>query len=147
MRVRVAILALALVAALTACGGGDDKDASSDPSRITSPTAELTETTLNCGKFNDTAKKIIDAQTKIFTGTDAEVAKAAEALTDQLEGLKKGAPDDVKAALTNLSAAFTDIIDLRKNPNGEAQTRLASLGAKLAADGQKISAYIVSKCS
>ncbi|RNL61332.1 hypothetical protein EFK50_18420 [Nocardioides marmoriginsengisoli] len=143
---------LALAAALTACGGGDgdkdkSKDAGSDPSRISSPTASLTEIAVDCGKFNDTAKKIVDAQTKMFTGSESDVEDAVKVLDAQLDALKDGAPDDVKDALDNLSAAFADIVELRKNPNGEAQTRLATLGQKLAADGQKISAYIISKCS
>jgi len=132
---------------LTACGGGDDdKKPSADSTRLGSPTASLTETTIDCGRYNDTAQEIIEAQTKIFSGTEAEVAAAADALDAQLEALKKGAPDDVKAALSDLSAAFDDVVELRKNPSSDAQTRLAALGAKLSEDGQKIAAYVISKC-
>ncbi len=134
MRVREAIFAAVLVAALSACGG--------DPE--SSPSDELTEITLACEKFEDTAKKITDAQASLYSGTgDTEAIDTLEA---ELSALKDGAPADVRTALTDLSTAFRDAEQILEKPTPENTSKLADVAQKLSDDGQKITAYIASEC-
>jgi hypothetical protein len=149
VRIRELILVVAVVPvlglSLTACGGDDGKkDAGSDPTRLVSPTASLTEVTIPCKKFEGAAKKIVEAQTDLYSGKPG--SGALESLVDELDDLKAGAPDDVKRALTNLAAAFEDAQQLLENPTAADRAELASLGEKLSEDGQKVTAYITSKC-
>jgi hypothetical protein len=155
VRVRFGIIALVLIPVLAACGGTDKKagdDPSSaaptkaDPSLLATPTNPLTEITVPCAKFQAAAREIIAAQTKIYsaaTGDDGAVTK----LVDELNALKDGAPSDVKSALSDLADAFKAIGQLGSRPTAELQAKMTELAPKLSADGQKITAYITSKCS
>lgn len=134
MRVREAIFAAVLVASLSACGG--------DPE--SSPSDELTEITLACEKFDDTAKKITDAQASLYSGTGS--TEAIDTLEAELSALKDGAPADVRTALTDLSAAFRDAEQILEKPTPENTAKLAAVAQKLSDDGQKITAYIASEC-
>lgn len=134
MRVREAIFAFVLVAALSACGG--------DPE--SSPSAELTEITLSCAKFDDTAKKITDAQAALYSGTGS--TEAIDTLEAELSALKDGAPADVRTALTDLGAAFRDAEEILDKPTPKNTAKLAELAQKLSDDGQKITAYITAEC-
>ncbi|MFL6159263.1 MAG: hypothetical protein ACJ72D_24520 [Marmoricola sp.] len=151
MRVRPGILTAVLLAAsvcLTGCGGGDDKaDASpsATKSRLGGPSDPLTETTVPCARFAATAKKITDAQAALYTGKGG--GAPLEALVTELDGLKPGAPADVKAALTDMADGFRAASKLLDHPSALDRARLARLSPKLASDGQKISRYVVSRCS
>lgn len=134
MRVREAFFAAVLVVALSACGGDPDS----------SPSGEITEMTLACDKFADTAKKITDAQTELYSGTGS--TEAIDTLEAELSALKDGAPTDVQTALTDLTAAFRDAEALLAEPTPENTTKLADLAQKLSEDGQKVAGYITSEC-
>jgi hypothetical protein len=128
------VLAAVLLASLTGCGGG-----SSDK-----PSARMTEVTIACDQFSDTAKKITDAQAELYGGTGS--TKAIDTLVGELDALKEGAPKDVKAALTEMGEAFRKAQEVMKDPTQASTEQLANLGPKLSEDSQKITAYIVSKC-
>jgi hypothetical protein len=128
------VLAAVLMASLSGCGGGSgDK-----------PAAPMTEVTIPCTQFSDTAKKITDAQAEIYGGSGG--TEAMDTLLGELDALKDGAPADVKAALTEMGDAFRKAQEIMKDPTQANTAELADLGPKLSADSQKITAYIVSKC-
>lgn len=143
MRVLMGALALALAATLAACS--DDPESESESrSPSASPDAPLTEVTISCPEFEDTAKRITEAQAELYGGTaDSETI---DELVAELDALKEGAPPDVQAALTDMGAGFRDAAELLENPTRENQAKLAELAPKLSEDGQTVTAYITSKC-
>jgi len=152
VRVRIGFLAAVLALSVAACGGGSDDKAddaqtpSSAQTRLATPADnpdDLDDLTVPCKEFSSTAAKIADAQRDLFSGGADEAVKT---LTAQLEALKDGAPDDVKSAISDFVDAFAKVADMLKDPNSQAQSDLEKLGPKLSESGQKISAYIVSKC-
>lgn len=150
MRIRASILGLILAAVLMACGGGGDgkKPTAAETRLGTTPAAPVTRTgTLDCSKFADTAKRITDAEQKIYTGTGSvDAATEVAALKAELNTLKDGAPGEVKAALDDLAGAFDKVVEIMKNPTSSARSELAALTPKLSTDGQKIAAYVATKC-
>ena len=153
MRVRAAILAVVLAVLLagflTACGGGGDDDSTKTPSgtntRLSSPTSKVTQTTLDCDKYADTAQKIAQAQQELYAGSGGST-DALDALKSEMDALKDGAPDDVKAAIDELNDAYAKVQEIIADPSSQAQSDLASMGPKLASDGQTIATYVVSQC-
>ena len=147
MRHRAGILSVALAIVLAGCGGGgdDDQKPSAKETRLGTPSTSVTETTLDCAKYNDTAQKIVQAQQELFAGSGGST-EALDSLKAQLDALKDGAPGDVKAAIDELETAFEKVQEAIENPTSEAQAELAEMAPKLSADGQKISTYIVSQC-
>lgn len=135
--VAVVVASLAGAAAmLSGCSGDDAKD--------TRPSAPLTEITVECDKFADTAQRITDAQTELYTGTGGKAA--IDQLVGELEQLEEGAPADVQTALENLADGFRDAQELLADPSAENKEKLTEVSQSLAKDGQRITAYIVSKC-
>jgi anion-transporting ArsA/GET3 family ATPase len=128
-------IAAVLLASLTGCGGG-----SSDK-----PSAPMTEVAIACDQFSDTAKKIADAQAELYGGTGS--TEAIDTLVGELDALKDGAPKDVKAALDEMGDAFRKAQEVMKDPTQASTAELADLGPKLSEDSQKITAYIVAKCT
>jgi len=130
-----------LAAALSACTGDSGDSGDSEPSHSGGP---LTEIAVDCAQFADTAKKITDAQTALYSGTGGKAA--IDGLVTELTALKAGAPSEIQAALTDMSAAFRDAEELLENPTPENKAKLADLSPKLSEDGQKITAYITAEC-
>lgn len=150
MRLRAVILAIVVTTAMTgslaACGGGDGADKkkpSAASTRLGTPSESVTETVLDCDKYSDTAAKIAAAQSELYTSGGAD---ALAALKTELDALKDGAPSDVKAAVDELETGFEKVQEIIRNPTSEGQSELAEMAPKLSADGQKVSAYIVSQC-
>ena len=139
MRTREALLAVVLAAALSACSGDDDT-ADPDPK----PSDPVSEITLECAAFADTAEKITDAQAALYSDTGG--AAAIDTLSAELTALKADAPEDIQTALTDLLAAFRDAKEILENPTPENKAKLVDLSPELSADGQKITAYITSQC-
>ncbi len=139
---------MVLAAALTACGGGSSPSASKTPAnpatRLTTPAAPLTDVTIPCANFQAAASKIAAAEAKLYSANSG--VATLDALAAELGKLKDGAPSDVKAAIDDLVSAFRSAEAVLKNPTAQGQAQLASLGQKLSADGQKITAYVTSKC-
>lgn len=129
------VLATIVVPALSGCSGDEPK---------ARPSAPMTEVTISCPEFADTAKKITEAQKALYSGSDA--AAAIDTLDGELAALEKGAPADVQAALTELSDAFREVQRIMAHPSPQGSTKLATLAPKLSADGQKVTAYVTSKC-
>lgn len=138
MRTREALLAVVLAAALSACSGDDTADP--DPK----PSDPVTEITLECAEFADTAEKITDAQTALYSGAGG--TGAIDTLSAELTALQADAPPEIRTALTGMLAAFRDAEEILENPTPENKARLADLSPKLSADGQRITAYITSQC-
>jgi hypothetical protein len=138
VRTREAILALVLAATLSAC---TDDSGDSLPTPTGGP---LSEITVDCEKYADTAEKITEAQAALYSDTGS--SGAIDTLNTELTALKDGAPPDIQAALTDMLAAFRDAEEILENPTPENKARLADLSPKLSADGQKITAYITSRC-
>lgn len=150
MRVRFGILVLALVAALSGCGGDDDSKASGTPgsseTRLSTPTDPMTEVTVPCAKFEDAAREISEAMSNLYSQSGA--ADAVTRLASELGALKDGAPDSVKEAIDALVAAFGKASDLMKHPgDSAAQAELAGLATKLSDAGKTVSDYVISKCT
>jgi hypothetical protein len=146
VRARKALLAVALIVALSACT--DDDRPSSDPSSsdtpASAPEAPLTEITVPCAQFAEATQKITDAQAALYSGSGGSAA--IDDLVAELTALQEGAPPDIQTALTDMAAAFRDAAELLENPTPDNKAKLVDLSSKLAADGQKITAYITSKC-
>ncbi len=147
MRARVGILAMVLGLAVVSCTDEPSDPAGPSASPEASPQAgasdpPLTEITVPCPRFEETAKKITDAQAALYAGTGA----AIDDLVAELNGLKEGAPPDIQAALTDMVAAFRDAAELLANPTRDNMAELAELAPKLATDGQKITAFFTSQC-
>jgi hypothetical protein len=146
MRVRAAILVVILGAALAGCGGGGgDKKPSANSTRLGTPSTHVTETTLDCAKYADVSQKIVEAQQELFAGSGGST-EALDTLKSEMDALKDGAPDDVKAAIDELDAAFANVQEIITSGSATAQQELASMGPKLSADGQTLTTYIVSQC-
>ncbi len=159
MRVRFGIVVTALLVAVSLAGcGGDDEPAkaSSDDSSsapVATPTSsgtpqepstDLTEVAVPCKEFESTAKKIVEAQQKLYSGSDAK--DALDALVAEFDELKKDAPDDVKKALDQMSDAFRTAQEILTNPTEENQSKLAEVAPKIQSAGAAITAYVTSKC-
>ncbi|HET6154026.1 MAG TPA: hypothetical protein VFE15_13820 [Marmoricola sp.] len=138
-----------LVASLAGCGGSSDKASdgktpSAAQSRLGTPSAPLTDTTVPCAKFSATAAKIADAEKDLYTGG---AAGTLQALIAELDALKKGAPDDVQTALTDLGNGFKEAAADIKKPTASAQADLATIGQRLSQDSQAITSYVVKQCT
>ena len=83
MRTREAILAVALLVALSACTGDDDT-AEPEPN----PSDPVTEMTVDCDRFADTAMRITDAQTALYSGSGGTAA--IDTLNAELTALNIG---------------------------------------------------------
>ena len=135
------VLAVMLAVALSACSDDGEEPWSSEQK---SPDASLTEVTIDCPEFADTAQRITAAQTELYSGT-ADDATIDE-LVSELDGLKEGAPEDVQTALDDMGAAFRDASELLDDPTPANRAKLLDLGPMLAEDGQTITAYITAQC-
>ncbi len=134
MRARNAFVAMAIAATLSACTGDGDGDAS-DP---------MTEITVDCAEFEDTTRKIADAQAQLYTGEGG--TEAIETLDAELEALEEDAPDDVDTALQNMRDGFKQAEELLADPTGANKSELAELAPQLAEDSQTITEYIKDEC-
>lgn len=148
MRIRSLIFAAVLAASLAGCSD-DDPKGGSDPgasqTRLSTPGDPVTELTVPCTEFSDAAQKIADAQRDIYTRSGA--ADAVDRLATELDGLKAGAPDEVRTAVDQLVDAFRTAATLMEEPTAAAQAELARLASKLSEAGKTVTDYVVSKCT
>jgi hypothetical protein len=149
VRLRFALLAVVLATVLTACGGGSGSTSprGSDPATRLgpTPTASLTPVTVPCKRYAGIAQEIATAETKLYSaGSGAD--DALSSLVAELQKLKDGAPADVRSALDDLSSAFATARSELAAPTQAGTAKLKALATRLSADGQKITAYIVSTC-
>lgn len=149
MRTRVAILLLVPAVALlplTGCSSDDEPGASpsSGSTRLGTPSDELTEITVPCTEFEETAQRISQAQADLYEGSGDPAA--IDTLIRELDALKAGAPDDVQDALDALGDGFRDAGALLADATPENQKALADVGAELSAAGQTVTEYVVDQC-
>ncbi len=111
------------------------------------PSTELTEITVECARYADTAQRITDAQTALYDGKDApEDDAAVDALVKELDALQEGAPSDVRTALTDLGEGFRSAQQLLADPTEANRAALAELTPKLSEDSQTVTGWIVEQC-
>ena len=111
------------------------------------PSTELTEITVECARYADTAQRITDAQTALYDGKDApEDDAAVDALVKELDALQEGAPSDVRSALTDLGEGFRSAQQLLADPTEANRAALAELTPKLSEDSQTVTGWIVEQC-
>lgn len=134
-RLLAAPLLVGLSVGLAACGGDDPK---------AEPTFGLTEVAVDCDAFAETAKRITDAQAELYTGTGGQ--EAVDDLVEELDALEDGAPKDVRAALSEMAAAFEDARGIVATPDAEAAAKLAEVSEAIAEDGKTITDYVRSQC-
>ena len=109
--------------------------------------SELTEITVECARYADTAQRITDAQTALYDGKDApEDDAAVDALVKELDALQEGAPSDVRSALTDLGEGFRSAQQLLADPTEANRAALAELTPKLSEDSQTVTGWIVEQC-
>lgn len=139
----MARVALALAALVLVCSGCSD-----DPEQTgADPSAPVTDITVECDRFADTAQRIADAQAALYDGKDSpEDATAVDDLVTELDALKEDAPDDVDEALTGLGEGFRSAQELLADPTPENTAELAALSPKLSEDSQAVTAWILREC-
>lgn len=138
MRLGIRILVVLLAAALAACSDDSGDGDSADPS------ASLTEITIDCDEFQEAADRVTQAQADLYGGTGG--AEAIDTLIAELEALKEDAPDNVRAALTDMATAFRDAAELLENPTPENEDELTKLAPQLEAASRTITDYVTSEC-
>ncbi|NYI47480.1 hypothetical protein BJ993_004560 [Nocardioides aromaticivorans] len=140
---RPAALLLGLLVALAVASGCSDD---TDPPEA-DPSAPLSDVTVDCDRYEDTAQRITDAQTALYDGKDSpEDATAVDDLVGELEALEDDAPDDVDAALNGLADGFRSAQELLADPEAADPGELSALSAALAEDSQAVTAWILSQC-
>ncbi len=126
-----------------AAGCSGDRD---EP--VADPSAPLSDVTVDCDRYDDTAQRITDAQTALYDGKDSPAdATAVEELVGELEALQEEAPDDVDVALTGLADGFRSAQELLADPEATDPDQLSTLSATLAEDGQAVTTWILSRCA
>jgi hypothetical protein len=132
--------ALAVLVLAGGCSGESDEPKGA-------PSTDLTEITVECARFADTAQRIADAQTALYDGKESPDDDAAvDALTKELDALKQDAPSDVRTALTDLDEGFRSAQRLLADPTETNRAALAELTAQLSEDGQTVTGWIVDQC-
>ena len=99
-----------------------------------------------CTKLVAAGQRLVSAQSTLYSGGSGS-SSAITTVVGELKALEKGAPSDIRSALTDMIGAFQDTENVLHHPTSQNQSQLASLGVKLANDGQKISTYVATKCS
>lgn len=137
------LVLLAALAVVTGCSSDPDEPEAE-------PGAPLTDITVDCDRYADTAQRITDAQTALYDGKDSpDDATAVDALVAELDALKEEAPDDVDTALTDLGAGFRSAQELLASPSatgGADGAELTTLATALAEDSQTVTAWILEQC-
>ncbi|MCW2856815.1 MAG: hypothetical protein JWR52_2430 [Marmoricola sp.] len=150
MRTRFALVIVAIAAVASACGSSSPSatgtTGTTTPAVPTPSISIPAGVGLDCAKYVHTSQQISQATSKMFTGTVADFTTAMNVLKAEFAALKDGAPSDVKAALDDMTSAMTDIGKIRANPSSADQSHLQTLAQKMPLDGQKIAAYIATKC-
>ncbi|WP_408895423.1 hypothetical protein ACJ5H2_11005 [Nocardioides sp. R1-1] len=144
-RIHLAGLLTLLGVACGACSGGDG--GGTGGGATPDPSAPLTEITVECDQFADTAQRISDAQVALYDGkASSDDAAAVDALVAELEALEEDAPADVRTALSDLGAGFRSVQEALERPSAEASAELVELAPALAEDSQAVTTWIVEEC-
>lgn len=155
MRLRFGIIALVLVASLSACGDDDKKDAASATSSAPSSAAPSESSldpsdvdTAKCAKFLEGQAKAEELTGKLTSGAD--ISAAIEAANEQFDALKEGAPADIQEALDKVKAAYTALGNFYKDPSamtGAAAAEMAEATKDLQENALKLNNWIIENCS
>ena len=131
---------LAVLVLASGCSGGSDEPKGA-------PATELTEITVECSRYADTAQRITDAQTALYDGKDSPGdVVVVDTLVEELDALKQGAPSDVRTALTDLGEGFRSAQQLLADPTEANRAALAELTTQLSEDSQTVTGWIVEEC-
>lgn len=154
MRLRFAVLALVLVAAVSGCGSDDKKNASSESPASTPAASESLASldpsdvdTAKCAQFFAGQAKAAELSSKLTPGSD--VSAAIEAANEQFEALKQGAPADIQEALDKVRAAYTLLGKLYKDPASMSASaaELQEATKDLQENALKLNNWIIQNCS
>lgn len=150
MRTRFALVIVALAAVASACGSSSSPSSSpttGTTTPVSTPSISIPSGgSFDCAKYVNTSAQISRAMANSFTGSVADFDTELNALKAEFNSFKDGAPSDIKSAVDDMISLMTDIGKIRANPSSADAAHLQSLSAKLPVDGQKIAAYIASKC-
>lgn len=127
MRIPIAVAAALAAAVLTSC---TDSGSGASP---------------YCAKLIRASERLTSAQSDLYGGGTGSRA-ALRKIVAELNGLRDGAPSQIKAALTDMASAFESAERLVQDPASAASAQLAEVAKRLSGDGKKISAYATSKC-
>jgi hypothetical protein len=131
---------LAVLVLASGCSGDPDEPKGA-------PSTELTEITVECARYADTAQRITEAQTALYDGEDAPGdVVVVNTLVEELDALKQDAPSDVRTALTGLGEGFRSAQQLLADPTEANRAALAELTPRLSEDGQTVTGWIVEQC-
>ena len=137
---------LAVLVLASGCSGDSGDPGDSGGPKV-APSTELTEITVECDRFADTAQRITDAQTALYDGKDSpDDATAVDALVEELDALKQDAPADVRTALSDLGEGFRSAQQLLADPTEANRAALAELTPQLSEDGRTVTGWIVEQC-
>lgn len=156
MRMRFGVLALVLVASLSACGDDDKTDANSEPSSTASVTSSDPVESLDpsdvdaekCANFLAGKAKADELSSQLTPG--ANISEAIEAANEQFEALKEGAPEEIREALEAVQAAYTALGDFYKDPSSmtaDAAAEMESSMKDLQENALKLNNWILENCS
>jgi hypothetical protein len=148
-RLAVGALLVLGLAACTATSSGKPVTAAPATGPTTGPPTALATDTAHgnlsayCTSLAAAASKILAAEVALYSGGgNASIAP----LVSELSALRAGAPPQIQASLSELIAGFTTAGQVLSHPTKDNEAQLVTLGPKLAADSQTISAYVVSQC-
>ena len=146
------MIAGALVFVLAACTTtthGHAPKASSpgvSSAAITTPNSLPTKAVSRyCQKLRTAGERIQQAQVQLYSPGTGK-SEAINTLLAELDGLKIGAPQEIKSALSDLASGFQRADSLLAHPSSGNSSALASIGSKLATDARKITGYVASQC-
>jgi hypothetical protein len=129
VRICTALIGLLVAGASSACSGSASKGPDPD-----------------CEHLKAVSRRLASAEQDLVTGRANERAALSRIVTE-LEGLRKGAPEDIDKALSELAGAFRQAEPALQHRNGRSREELARAATVLAADGRKVSSYVTSKCT
>ncbi|GAA3652058.1 hypothetical protein GCM10022237_09880 [Nocardioides ginsengisoli] len=142
-----AALTAGALAALVLFGGcgGSSHDPKADAS---SGATTLPGISLHCAKYADTAQRITDAQKALYDGHDSPGdATAVDDLVAALEAVKKEAPAQVDAAVTDLEDGFRSAQRLLRSGDPADSADLDLIAVQLAEDSQVVTTWIAGQCA
>ena len=146
------VAALSCVLSLGACTSSNHPGTSGSPSLASGSTGQVLTTSGGaakpvspyCAKLRDAGQKLQTAEVQLYTS--AGTSTAVSQLETELDALKSGAPSSIRSAIDDLAGAFRTAAQLLAHPTDQNKTALASIGSKLAVDGQKLTAYVTAQC-
>jgi hypothetical protein len=129
VRISTPLIGLLLAGMVTACSSSGSKGA--DP---------------YCEHLSSVSQRLTSAQQDLFS-SGATGQKALSRIVDELQGLQKGAPEDISKALAGLVTAYQQAEQVLQHPTKQGRQQLTRVANTLSTDGRKVRDYVTSKCT